>query len=97
VSICGHDFLRSYYTPDKNHKSTREGNKMKKLLFGTILLAWVWVILIPTMAELDINIGISLPPPIVFKAPSDVTVMPDTDDVYVVPGIDPHACSSSSL
>ena len=32
---------------------------MKKLLFGTMLLALVIVVPIPTMAEVDINIGIS--------------------------------------
>ena len=36
-------------------------------------------------------------PPIVFKAPPDVIVMPDTDDVYVVPVISFQAYSSSSL
>ena len=61
---------------------------MKKLLFGTMLLALVIVVPIPTMAAVDISIGISLPPPIVFQAPPDVIVMPDTDDVYVVPDID---------
>ena len=61
---------------------------MKKLLLGTILLALAIVVPIPTMAGVDISIGISLPPPIVFEAPPDVIVMPDTDDVYVVPDID---------
>ena len=61
---------------------------MKKLLFGTILLALVSVFPIMTMAAVDISIGISLPPPIVFEAPPDVIVMPDTNDVYVVPDID---------
>jgi len=61
---------------------------MKKLLFGTILLALVSVFPIMTMAAVDISIGISLPPPIVFTAPPDVIVMPDTNDVYVVPDID---------
>jgi hypothetical protein len=61
---------------------------MKKLLLGTILLALSIVVPIPTMAGVDISIGISLPPPIVFEAPPDVIVMPDTNDVYVVPDID---------
>jgi len=63
------------------------GNKMKKLLFGTILLALVIVVPIPTMAGVNIGIGISLPP-IRFNAPPAVVVMPDTYDVYVVPDID---------
>ena len=61
---------------------------MKKLLLGTMLLALICVVPIPTMAAVGISIGISLPPPIVFAAPPDVIVMPDTNDVYVVPEID---------
>ncbi len=61
---------------------------MKKLLLGTILSALSIVVPIPTMAGVDISIGISLPPPIVFEAPPDVIVMPDTNGVYVVPAID---------
>jgi hypothetical protein len=64
------------------------GNKMKKLFFGTLLLALIMVVPIPTMARVDINVSIGLPPPIVFAAPPDVIVMPDTSDVYVVPDID---------
>jgi hypothetical protein len=61
---------------------------MKKLLLGTILLALSIVVPIPTMAGVDISIGISLPPPIVFEAPPDVIVLPDTNNVYVVPDRD---------
>ena len=61
---------------------------MKKLLFGTMLFALVIVVPISTMAAVDINVNISLPPPIVFQAPPDVIVMPDSNDVYVVPNID---------
>ena len=61
---------------------------MKKLLLATILLAMVLVVPTPAMAGTNINIGISLPPPIVFDEPPDVIVMPDTYDVYVVPDID---------
>ena len=61
---------------------------MKRLLSGTMVLALVSVFPIMTMAAVDISIGISLPPPIVFAAPPDVIVMPDTNDVYVVPDID---------
>ena len=61
---------------------------MNKLLLGTILLALAIVFPITTMAGVNIGIGISLPPPIVFEAPPDVIVMPDTNDVYVVPDID---------
>jgi len=60
---------------------------MKKLLLGTILLTLAIVVPIPTMAGVNISIGISLPPPIVFEAPPDVIVIPDTNNVYVVPNI----------
>ena len=61
---------------------------MKKLLLGTILLALALVSPIPAMAGVNVNIGIALPPPVVFEAPPDVIVLPDTNDVYVVPDID---------
>ena len=61
---------------------------MKKVLFGTMLLALVIVIPLQTMAQVGISVNIGLPPPIAFAAPPDVIVMPDTDDVYVVPDID---------
>ena len=60
---------------------------MKKLLLGTILLALVIVVPIPTMAAVNINVSIGLPPPIVFAAPPEVIVIPETY-VYVVPDID---------
>ena len=40
------------------------------------------------MAQVGISVSIGLPPPIAFAAPPDVIVIPDTHDVYVVPGID---------
>ena len=62
---------------------------MKKLLFGTMVLALVMVAPIPTMAAgINISIGIPLPPPIVFRAPPQVIVIPDSDDVYAVPDVD---------
>ena len=61
---------------------------MKRLLLGTALLALVIMVPIPTMAAVDIHIGFPLPPPIIFPAPPEVIVLPDTDDVYVAPDID---------
>ena len=61
---------------------------MKKIFWGTVLLALAIVFPIPTIAEVDISIGISLPPPIVFGAPPEVVVIPDTNNVYVVPDLD---------
>jgi hypothetical protein len=61
---------------------------MKKLLFGIMLMALVVVVPLQTMAQVGISISFGLPHPIEFAAPPDVVVLPDTDDVYVVPGID---------
>jgi len=63
---------------------------MKRLLLGTIVLALVSVFPITTMAGVDVSVGISipLPPPVTFAAPPDVVVLPDTDGVYVAPGVD---------
>ena len=61
---------------------------MKKLLFGTLFLALAIIGPIPAMAAVDINVNISLPPPIAFAAPPDVIVLPDTNDVYVAPDVD---------
>ena len=36
------------------------GNKMKKLFFGTLLLALVIAVPIPTMAGVDVNVSIGL-------------------------------------
>lgn len=62
---------------------------MKKLLFGTILLALVLVFPIPTMAmgRVDVGVSIPLPPPIVFAAPPELIVIPETY-VYAVPDVD---------
>ncbi len=61
---------------------------MKKLLWGTMLFALLIVLPISTRAAANIYVDISLPPPIVFQAPPEVIVIPDTHDVYVVPTID---------
>ena len=61
---------------------------MKRLLFGTIFLALLGAFPVGTMAGVDINSGISQLPPIVFEAPPEVIVMPDTSVVYVVADAD---------
>lgn len=61
---------------------------MKKILIGAMLLSMAIVVPVPTMARVDINVNIGLPPPIGFSGPPDVIVMPDTTDVYLVPDID---------
>jgi hypothetical protein len=60
---------------------------MKKLFFGTVLLALIIVVPFPTMARVAVNVSISLPPPIVFAAPPALIVLPETY-VYVVPDVD---------
>jgi len=66
---------------------SKGANKMKKLVLGTILLAMAIVAPVPAMAGVDVHIGINLPPPVVFEAPPQVIVLPDTNYVYVVPDI----------
>ena len=63
---------------------------MKRLLLGTIVLSLVLVFPITTMAtggRVDVGVRIPLPPPIVFKAPPHVVVIPETY-VYAVPDVD---------
>ena len=57
---------------------------MKKLLLGTVLLALVVAAPLPKPAGADVNVSISLPPPIFFGAPPEMIVLPETY-VYVVP------------
>ncbi len=61
---------------------------MRRLLLASILLASAIVLPVPTMAGVEINIGIPLPPLIPFPAPPEVIVVPDTVGVYVVPDVD---------
>ena len=62
-------------------------NEVKKLFFGTILLTTMLVFPVPAMAEVNVGVSISLPLPIVFAAPPEMVVIPETY-VYVVPDID---------
>ena len=57
---------------------------MKKLLLVSIFFTFAIIVPMPTIAGVDINAGISLPPPIVFEAHPEVIVMPDTSGAYVV-------------
>ena len=62
---------------------------MKKLFLGTLLLALMYSFPFPAMAELNVNIGFSipLPPAIHFHEPPRLVVLPDTY-IYVVPNVD---------
>ena len=61
---------------------------MKKILFAIMLLALVIVVPLQTTAQVNIGVRIGLPPPILFGEPPQVLVLPDTNNVYVVPDID---------
>ena len=61
---------------------------MKKLLLVSIFFTSAIIVPMPTMAGVDIHAGISLPSTIVFEAPPDVIVMPDTSGVYIVADAD---------
>ncbi len=61
---------------------------MKKLLFGTLFLLSLMTVPPWATAQVSINVSIGLPPPVVFPAPPEVIVLPDTDDVYVIPNIE---------
>jgi len=60
---------------------------MKKLILGTIILLLATAVPAPSKADVDVRVGISLPP-IVFPAPPEMVVLPDTNGVYVAPDID---------
>ena len=59
---------------------------MKKLFFGIMLLTLIFILPIPTMAGIDINVNIASPPPIVFSAPPELIVLPGTY-IYVAPDV----------
>lgn len=60
---------------------------MKNLILGMLLLAVVFIFPVPTMAWVNVGVNISLPPLIVFEAPPEMIVIPETY-VYVVPDVD---------
>jgi len=61
---------------------------MKNSIRAAIFLVFIIAVPISAFAEVNVSIGISLPPLVVFQAPPQVVVIPDTIDVYVVPDID---------
>jgi len=63
---------------------------VKKIFFGTVLLALIIAVPISTMAQgsrVDIGVRIPLPPVIMFRGPPQLVVLPETD-VYAVPDVD---------
>ncbi len=61
---------------------------MKNMLSAVILSTAAVVVPISSTSAVDVSIGVSLPPPMVFSAPPEVIVLPDTNDVYVAPDLD---------
>jgi len=61
---------------------------MKKLCFAFMLLTSVVILPHSTRAEVNVNIGFALPAPVVFDAPPEMIVLPDTNNVYVAPDSD---------
>jgi hypothetical protein len=59
---------------------------MKRLFWGTVLLALVLAAPRPTQAGVDVNVTIGLPPPIFFAEPPALIVLPESY-VYVVPDV----------
>jgi hypothetical protein len=61
---------------------------MKNLFLGIILAVALMIGPLQVMAQVNINVNIGLPPLVTFAGPPEVIVLPDTDDVYVVPYIE---------
>ena len=60
---------------------------MQKLFLGILLLVLVLVFPLSTRAGVNVGVNISLPLPIVFVAPPELIVLPETN-VYVVPDVE---------
>ncbi|RPH86309.1 MAG: hypothetical protein EHM66_04415, partial [Deltaproteobacteria bacterium] len=63
---------------------------MNKLFLGKMLITLIMIAPAPAMAmggRVDVGVSIPLPPPIVFAAPPEMVVIPETY-VYVVPDVD---------
>ncbi len=59
---------------------------MKKVMLFVASVFVLMLVPIPTMARVNVNVGIALPPPIV-APPPDVIVMPYAPGVYVAPEV----------
>jgi hypothetical protein len=60
---------------------------MKKVFLGTMLLTLMLIFPLPTTARVDIDINISLPPPVRFVEPPELIVLPGSY-VYAVPDVE---------
>lgn len=61
---------------------------MKKICFALMLLTSVVILPHSIRAEVNVSIGFALPAPVVFDAPPEMIVLPDTNNVYVAPDSD---------
>ncbi len=59
---------------------------MKKIIPGTMLLALLMIVPVSAKADVNVHVGIALPPAIVFSAPPVTVVIPGTY-VYAVPDV----------
>lgn len=59
---------------------------MKKLMLFGITVLWLSILAMPAGAQVNVQVGIQLPPLIVFSSPPEMIVLPATY-VYVVPDI----------
>jgi hypothetical protein len=59
---------------------------MKKLIFKILFLILVVFVPVSAMAGVSVHVSIPLPPPIIFPAPPELVVIPETN-VYAVPDV----------
>jgi hypothetical protein len=60
--------------------------RLRHLILVGITVLWLSILTIPAGAQVNIQVGIPLPPPLIFSAPPQLVVLPETY-VYVVPDI----------
>jgi hypothetical protein len=63
------------------------GNLMKTIILKILLLTFVVFAPVSAIAGVSVHINIPLPPPIIFPAPPELVVIPETD-VYAVPDVE---------
>jgi hypothetical protein len=63
-----------------------EANTRRRILWGALLLALVCAFPLPSKSEVQVGIGIGLPP-IVFGAPPELVVLPGSN-IYVAPDVE---------
>jgi hypothetical protein len=64
-----------------------KATQLKQLILLGVTVLWLSSPVTPARAQVDIHVGIQLPPPLVFAVPPQVVILPETY-VYVVPDIE---------